>query len=58
MKMTVLDVRDTLIAWYERRGYTPTGERIPFPYTNKSLGKPLLDNLSFVVLSKQLPPRP
>jgi ribosomal protein S18 acetylase RimI-like enzyme len=53
--MTVLDVRDSLIAWYERRGYTPTGEKIPFPYGNKSLGRPRVGNLSFVVLEKKLP---
>lgn len=54
VRMTVLDVRDTLIAWYERRGYLRTGESILFPYNNKSLGKPRLANLTFIVLEKQL----
>ncbi|WP_460940128.1 GNAT family N-acetyltransferase [Spirosoma humi] len=29
--MTVITVRHELIAWYERRGYQPTGSRQPFP---------------------------
>jgi len=52
--MTVLDVRDSLIAWYERRGYRRTGESIPFPYENKSIGKPLRAGLTFSVLEKYL----
>jgi ribosomal protein S18 acetylase RimI-like enzyme len=31
MEMTVIDSRDSLIAWYERRGYVRTGETRPFP---------------------------
>jgi ribosomal protein S18 acetylase RimI-like enzyme len=31
MEMTVIDRRTELIAWYERRGYTATAERRPFP---------------------------
>ena len=30
--MTVVNVRTTLIAWYERRGYALSGETRPFPY--------------------------
>lgn len=52
--MTVLDVRDSLLDWYERRGYRRTGMTIPFPYDNKSLGRPRLDDLTFVVLEKYL----
>jgi ribosomal protein S18 acetylase RimI-like enzyme len=54
--MTVLNVRETLIAWYERRGYRLTGESIPFPYENRGLGEPRLEDLSFVVLEKRLTP--
>jgi len=54
IRMTVLNVRDTLIAWYERRGYTRTGESQPFPYGDQRFGKPLRDDLSFVVLEKLL----
>ncbi|MEO7917727.1 MAG: GNAT family N-acetyltransferase, partial [Dokdonella sp.] len=32
MEMTVIDVRQALIAWYERRGYQRTGEHSAFPY--------------------------
>ncbi|WP_421847914.1 GNAT family N-acetyltransferase [Novosphingobium sp.] len=31
MELIVVDVRTELIAWYERRGYTRTGELRPFP---------------------------
>jgi len=30
--MTVLEARETLIAWYERRGYSKSGETELFPY--------------------------
>ena len=52
--MSVLNVRDTLIAWYERRGYARTGKKEPFPYGDDRFGRPLRDNLEFVVLEKQL----
>lgn len=52
--MTVISVRDTLIAWYERRGYVRTGERKPFPYGDERWGIPKVDDLEFVVLRKSL----
>jgi ribosomal protein S18 acetylase RimI-like enzyme len=64
VRMTVIAIRDSLIAWYGRRGYAPTGEVRPFPYGDASIGQPLRDDLSFVVLEKRLaeqpaaPPRP
>ncbi|MGZ3376838.1 MAG: GNAT family N-acetyltransferase [Phenylobacterium sp.] len=54
MRMTVINVRDTLIAWYQRRGYALTGEVRPFPYGDDRFGKPLRDDLSFVVLERAL----
>lgn len=54
MRMTVINVRDTLIAWYERRGYALTGETQPFPYGDDRFGKPLRDDLRFVVLERGL----
>jgi ribosomal protein S18 acetylase RimI-like enzyme len=54
MQMTVINVRDTLIAWYERRGYGLTGEVRPFPYGDDRFGKPLREDLSFVVLERAL----
>jgi hypothetical protein len=52
--MTVLHVRDALVAWYLRRGYALTGETKPFPYNDDRFGRPLRDDLHFVVLAKQL----
>jgi DNA-binding MarR family transcriptional regulator/ribosomal protein S18 acetylase RimI-like enzyme len=52
--MTVVNVRDNLLAWYERRGYRPTGETQPFPYGDARFGNPKRDDLHFVVLRKQL----
>lgn len=54
IQMTVLNVRDTLIAWYLRRGYTLTGKTLPFPYGDPRFGRPLRDDLHFVVLEKNL----
>lgn len=54
VRMTVVNVRASLIAWYERRGYVDTGETDPFPYGNNRFGTPLRDDLSFVVLAKDL----
>ena len=52
--MTVIWLRTTLIAWYERRGYVLTGETKPFPYGDDRWGVPQRDDLYFVVLEKRL----
>jgi len=52
--MTVLNVRDALIKWYERRGYVLNGETEPFPYGDERFGRPLRDDLHFIVLEKSL----
>ena len=54
IRMTVVNVRDGLIAWYERRGYTRTGEVLPFPYDDLRFGAPTRPDLSFVVLERAL----
>ena len=54
MEMTVISVRDELIAWYERRGYRRTGEYSPFPYGNERFGIPRRDDLRFERLVKEL----
>jgi GNAT superfamily N-acetyltransferase len=54
VRMTVVNIRDTLISWYLRRGYRRTGETNPFPYGDNRFGIPLRDDLSFVVLEKDL----
>ena len=53
-RMTVVSIRDTLIAWYERRGYRLTGEQQPFPYDDTRFGVPRHPGLEFVVLEKAL----
>lgn len=53
VRMRVVNVRDTLIAWYLRRGYGLTGETEPFPYGDNRFGTPLRDDLNFVVLEKR-----
>jgi ribosomal protein S18 acetylase RimI-like enzyme len=54
IRMTVIAIRDTLIAWYERRGYRLTGEREPFPYEDQRFGLPNRDDIDFVVLEKRV----
>lgn len=54
IRMTVLHVREGLVAWYERRGYSKTGETEPFPYEDERFGKPLRDDLYFVVLERDI----
>ncbi len=52
--MSVVNVREALIAWYERRGYGRTGEIEPYPYGDTRFGRPLRDDLAFVMLAKAL----
>ena len=53
-KITVVQQRESLIAWYERRGYRRTGTVEAFPYGDDSVGTPLRDDLHFVILEKAL----
>lgn len=54
IEITVVNLRDTLISWYERRGYRRAGETRPFPYGDNRFGSPLRDDLAFIVLEKVL----
>jgi len=54
MRMTVVHQRETLIAWYVRRGYVVTGEIKPFPYDDPRFGRPTRPDLYFDVLEKAL----
>ena len=54
MRMTVIDIRDELIAFYERRGYRRTGITKPFPYGDARFGLPTRDDLRFEILEKEL----
>jgi hypothetical protein len=46
-------VRESLIAWYERRGYRRTGETEPFPRDTR-FGEPQRPDLEFIMLEKDL----
>lgn len=54
MRMTVIDIRDELIAYYQRRGYARTGRFKPFPYGDERFGIPRRADLRFEVLEKPL----
>jgi ribosomal protein S18 acetylase RimI-like enzyme len=52
IEMTVISIRDELIGWYEKHGYSKTGEKKPFPSDIK-FGIPKIP-LEFVVMKKKL----
>ncbi|PYC78868.1 GNAT family N-acetyltransferase [Streptomyces tateyamensis] len=54
LEMTVIVQRTDLIAWYERRGFTRTGELSPFPYGDERFGQPKRPDLAFEKLVKVL----
>lgn len=54
MRMSVIDVRAELIAFYERRGYRRTGAYKPFPYGDERFGLPRRADLRFEILEKRL----
>jgi GNAT superfamily N-acetyltransferase len=54
MEMTVIGRRSELVAYYQRRGYSLTGEERPFPIGDVRFGLPKTGDLTFVVLAKNL----
>ncbi len=52
MRMTVIEQRPELVAWYQRRGYRRTGDYQPFPYGDERFGIPRRADLRFEVLVK------
>lgn len=54
VRMQVIALRDSLIAWYERRGFARTGRTAPFPYGDERFGIPRRDDLGFIELAKEL----
>jgi predicted N-acetyltransferase YhbS len=54
IEMTVIKQRSELIAYYQRRGYSPTGEQRPFPHGDERFGLPKTSELVFVVLAKPI----
>ena len=53
-RMSVVSIRTSLIAWYERQGYRRTGETEPFPYDDARFGLPQQRGLEFILLQKTL----
>ncbi|QOY63472.1 GNAT family N-acetyltransferase [Lysobacter sp. H21R4] len=54
MRMSVIDVREELIGFYQRRGYRRTGIHKPFPYGDERFGLPRRADLRFEILEKRL----
>ncbi|MEN0058950.1 MAG: GNAT family N-acetyltransferase [Bdellovibrio sp.] len=52
--MTVISVREELIAWYQRHGFRATGEKKAFPYGDERFGLPRVNSLEFIVLEKKI----
>ena len=53
INITVVNTRDTLIAWYQRRAYAFTGETKPYN-TSELTGRPRREGIHFVVMEKSL----
>ena len=54
MDLEVIGQRESLIAYYARRGYRATGDTAPFPYGDERFGIPQRDDLYFAVLRRAL----
>jgi len=54
LQMSVIDCRDDLISFYQRRGYRRTGIKKPFPYGDERFGIPRRPDLQFEILEKSL----
>jgi len=54
LQMTVITLREDLIAWYERCGYYRTGKFKVFPYFDSRFGIPKRGDLCLEILKKEL----
>jgi ribosomal protein S18 acetylase RimI-like enzyme len=54
MTLGVIQLREELMAWYERHGYVRTGQTKPFPYNDPKAGIPKRGDLHFVLFEKPL----
>jgi len=54
LDITVLNHRPELMAWYERIGFTPTGEDHPFPYEDRRFGEPRVPDLVLLGMRKPI----
>jgi GNAT superfamily N-acetyltransferase len=53
LRITVINLRTELIAWYRRRGYILTGDSKPF-HGDDRVGHPLREDIALLVLEKSL----
>jgi GNAT superfamily N-acetyltransferase len=56
LEITVLNHRPELLAWYERCGFSRTGEEHPFPYEDRRFGEPRRPDLVLLGMSKPIEP--
>lgn len=54
LEISVISVRQELIAWYERLGFCKTGQHLPFPSSDPRFGLPKVKDLQFLILRKRL----
>ena len=54
MTMSSINLQENLIAYYERRGFVPTGERQPFPFAENAGA--LRTDYDLIILRKDLKP--
>lgn len=54
IRMNVIAFREELIRWYERRGYSRSEVRSPFPYGDSRFGIPLRNDIDFMIMTKSL----
>lgn len=54
VRITVIHLREDLIAYYARRGYKPTGCVHPFPMLEENFGLPKVPHLELVEFEKRL----
>jgi len=54
MRMTVITIRDELINWYLRQGYTATGIFKQFPYEEPRFGRPKRNDLMLEIYEKKI----
>lgn len=52
-QMMVISLREELIAFYQRLGYQPTGEILPFPH-QPDMWQPQVGNMQLITLQKTL----
>jgi hypothetical protein len=56
MRLVTIHLRTEVIAWYKRRGFSPTGTTYRFPYGDDRYGQPTRDDLTLVEFQKSFAP--